>query len=155
MPNLTDDMKRVVMEQRLGFVATVNADGTPNLSPKGTMVVLDDDHIAFGEIRSPNTVGNLADRPAVEINFVDPTARKGYRFKGQAEVIERGQPQFDDLFPAFGRWGELSESIRAIVKVRIERALPLTSPAYDHGATEEELRANWLQHLQDIQPGPG
>jgi len=26
-----------VEEQRLGFVATVRPDGTPNLSPKGTM----------------------------------------------------------------------------------------------------------------------
>jgi len=152
MAILTDDMKRVIVEQRLGFVATVDDDGTPNLSPKGTVVVLDDDHIAFGEIRSPNTVANLADRPAVEINFVDPTARKGYRFKGRAEVIERGRPDFDELFVHFGRWGKLSESIRAIVKVRVERALPLTSPAYDFGASEEELRASWLKHLQDIQP---
>jgi predicted pyridoxine 5'-phosphate oxidase superfamily flavin-nucleotide-binding protein len=33
---LTADMKRVVEQQRLGFVATVCPDGTPNLSPKGT-----------------------------------------------------------------------------------------------------------------------
>ena len=33
---LTDDMQRVVLEQRLGFHATVCPDGTPNLSPKGT-----------------------------------------------------------------------------------------------------------------------
>jgi hypothetical protein len=31
---LTDDMKRVVRQQRLAFVATVCADNTPNLSPK-------------------------------------------------------------------------------------------------------------------------
>jgi len=31
---LTEDMKRVVNEQRLGFVATVCPDGTPSLSPK-------------------------------------------------------------------------------------------------------------------------
>jgi hypothetical protein len=29
---LTDDMKRLVREQSLGFVATVCADGTPRLS---------------------------------------------------------------------------------------------------------------------------
>jgi predicted pyridoxine 5'-phosphate oxidase superfamily flavin-nucleotide-binding protein len=44
---LTEDMKRVVNEQRLGFVATVCPDGTPNLSPKGTTAVWDDDHIVF------------------------------------------------------------------------------------------------------------
>jgi len=42
----------VVTEQRLGFVATVCPDGTPNLSPKGTTAVWDDDHIVFADIRS-------------------------------------------------------------------------------------------------------
>ncbi|WP_157467826.1 pyridoxamine 5'-phosphate oxidase family protein [Edaphobacter aggregans] len=37
---LTADMKRVVAEQRLAFVATVCPDGTPNLSPKGTIASL-------------------------------------------------------------------------------------------------------------------
>lgn len=36
---LTADMKRVIGEQRLGFVATVNPDGTPNVSPKATFDV--------------------------------------------------------------------------------------------------------------------
>ena len=51
-PTLTADMKRVVREQRLGFVATVNADGTPNVSPKATFIVLDDATIGFGDILS-------------------------------------------------------------------------------------------------------
>jgi uncharacterized protein len=43
---LTQDMKRIITEQRLGFVATIDADGSPNLSPKGTMLVIDDRRIA-------------------------------------------------------------------------------------------------------------
>jgi predicted pyridoxine 5'-phosphate oxidase superfamily flavin-nucleotide-binding protein len=31
MAILTEDMKRVIAEQKLGFVATVGADGEPNL----------------------------------------------------------------------------------------------------------------------------
>ena len=56
---LTEDRKRVVTEQRLGFVATVCPDGTPNLSPKGTLAVWDDTHLVFIDIRSPNTVENI------------------------------------------------------------------------------------------------
>ena len=149
---LTEDMQRIITEQRLGFVATVDANGTPNLSPKGTMVVLDDDHIAFGEIRSPNTVRNLRERPAVEVNFVDPVARKGYRFKGSAEIVARDDREFDALLPAFERWGELSMRIRAVIRVHVERALPLSSPAYDDGASERELRRSWLRHFEAIQP---
>ena len=56
---LTEDMQRVVREQRLGFHATVGADGTPNLSPKGTTDVWDDDHLWFADICSPQTVANM------------------------------------------------------------------------------------------------
>jgi hypothetical protein len=37
MNTLTSDMKRVVDQERLGFFATVCPDGSPNLSPKGTL----------------------------------------------------------------------------------------------------------------------
>ena len=55
---LTDDMQQVVREQRLGFAATVCPDGTPNLSPKGTTKVYDDNHLIFADIHSPTTVEN-------------------------------------------------------------------------------------------------
>ena len=87
---LTEDMKRVVPEQRLGFVATVCPDGTPNLSPKGTTAVWDDDHIVFADIRSPSKVSNLRRNPSTEINLVDPMVRKGYRFKGVASALTEG-----------------------------------------------------------------
>src|SRR5437764_129493 len=72
MSVLTQEARRVVEGQRLGFVATVNADGTPNLSPKGTVAVLDDEHLVFADIRSPRTIENLRRNPALEINVVDP-----------------------------------------------------------------------------------
>src|SRR5215510_14153769 len=87
---LTPDMKRIVEEQRLGFVATVCPDGTPNLSPKGTTTVWDDDHLIFADICSPGTIANIQVNPAIEINVVDPILRKGYRFKGTAKILTRG-----------------------------------------------------------------
>jgi len=152
---LTEDMKRVITEQRLGFVATVDADGTPNLSPKGTMVVLDDDHILFGDLRSPGTIGNLRANPAVEVNFVDPFARTGYRFKGTAAYVARDDADFGDLYALFAHWGALAEGLKGIVRITVERALPLSSPAYDYGATEGELRSQWAQHFEAIRPAPG
>jgi uncharacterized protein len=52
---LTDDMKRLVDEQKLAFHATVCPDGSPNLSPKGSTRVWDDDHLFFADICSPQT----------------------------------------------------------------------------------------------------
>src|SRR4029077_18639306 len=51
---LTEDMKRIIREQPLGYVATIGADGAPRVSPKATFVVVDDSTIAYGDIRSPS-----------------------------------------------------------------------------------------------------
>ena len=100
MSILTDEMKQVVEQQRLGFVATVCPDGTPNVSPKGTLSVLDGHHLMFADIRSPGTVANLRRNPSVEVNVVDPFERKGYRFKGRAKVLEAGA-DFERLVAVF------------------------------------------------------
>src|SRR5262249_13319160 len=152
---LTDDMKRVVREQRLGFVATVCQDGTPNLSPKGTTVVYDDDHLLFMDIRSPGTVANLRQNPAVEINVVDPFVRKGYRFKGKGEVIEK-DARFEELLGVYesDEWGMLSEAGRragAVVLVRVEHAAPLVSPGYDWVESEQQMRAHWVEHFEELE----
>ena len=101
---LTSDMQRVVREQRLGYVATVCPDGTPNLSPKGTTTVWDDDHLVFADIRSPGTVRNLQHNPAIEVNVVDPIVRKGYRFKGTGCVLHEGE-LFDQIVAFYRRTG--------------------------------------------------
>ena len=148
---LTDDMKRIVREQRLGYIATVCPDGTPNLSPKGTTAVWDDDHLVFADIRSQQSVQNIERNPAVEINVVDPLVRKGYRFKGQAaihrsdDVFERGRQMYRDM-------GVTSE-IRAVVLIRVDRALPVISPAYDRGDTEEQVKDRWRRYWGKLWAG--
>ncbi len=147
---LTEQMKAIIANNRLGFVATVDEDGTPNLSPKGTCVVLDDEHIGFGEIRSPSTLRNLQARPSMEINFADVLSRKAVRVKGQAEFLPRGSAEFTAVIEQFAQWGELADRINGVVKLRVERARLVVSPAYDRGATEDELRETWRKHYLNV-----
>jgi predicted pyridoxine 5'-phosphate oxidase superfamily flavin-nucleotide-binding protein len=147
---LTPDMRRIIEEQLLGFVATTAPDGTPNLSPKATFFVVDDRTIAFGDIRSPGTIRNLRANPRIEINFVDPFVRKGFRFAGTAEVIERGSDVFDALLGHYR--GSLAPRLRAIVAVTVTRALPLSSPVYDDGAEEAAVRRGWTTRFRKLQP---
>lgn len=151
MACLSPQMKQVIAEQKLGFVGSVDADGAPNVSPKGTFLVLDDDHIMFGEIRSPNTLRNIAERPRVEVNFVDPIIRKGLRIKGTARFVAAGTEEFVATEPRFREvWGDLCDSLGGIVMIEVEKAAPLSSPAYDMGATEEELKAQYLAHFTQL-----
>jgi predicted pyridoxine 5'-phosphate oxidase superfamily flavin-nucleotide-binding protein len=146
---LTDDMKRVVTEQRLGFMATVCPDGTPNVSPKGTTAVFDDDHLVFANLRSPQTIRNIEGNPSIEINVVDQLVRKGYRFKGTATVHKDGDifERVLELYMEIGL-GDYRDRIKGVVLVKVERALELTSPVYDLGRTEAEVRASYIARLR-------
>jgi predicted pyridoxine 5'-phosphate oxidase superfamily flavin-nucleotide-binding protein len=148
---LTEDMKRVVRQQRLAFVATVCPDNSPNLSPKGTIAVWDDDHLIFADIRSPQTIKNLRLNPAIEINVVDPFVRKGYRFKGTAAVLDGGA-DYEKMIAPFAARG-VSNPIREMVVVTVKQARPLISPAYDLGASEEEVRERWERHHEAVRRG--
>jgi predicted pyridoxine 5'-phosphate oxidase superfamily flavin-nucleotide-binding protein len=147
MSTLSDEMKELVERQRLGFVATVCPDGTPNLSPKGTVCVLDDEHLIFADIRSPGTVSNLRTNPSIEVNVVDHLVRKGFRFKGTAQVLDAGA-DFARHVAFFSDRGmqDAPSRIRAIVIVRVEQARPLISPGYDRIADEASMRAYWVKH---------
>jgi predicted pyridoxine 5'-phosphate oxidase superfamily flavin-nucleotide-binding protein len=141
---LTTEMKAAVDDIRLCFVATVSRDGTPNVSPKGSLAVWDDDHLAFANIASPQTMKNLKDNPKLEINTVDQISRRGFRFKGTAEILKSGEI-FDhvanDIWQREGR----DVPIHAVVKVRVTEALEVVSPAYwlKKGVTVEEVRRIW------------
>jgi len=148
MAKITEEMKRVVGEQRLGFMATVCADGTPNLSPKGLTFVLDDDHLVIGEVRSPGTIYNLTKRPTAEINVVDPIARKGFRFKGDCRVYAEGA-EFEELVAVLRAKGAKSR-IRSVIVMTVARATPLVSPAYDLGMTEHEVRQQQMERLREL-----
>jgi predicted pyridoxine 5'-phosphate oxidase superfamily flavin-nucleotide-binding protein len=145
---LTDDMKRLVREQKLGFIATVCPDGTPNLSPKGTTTVWDDDHLAFADIRSPQSVQNIEHNPPVEVNVVDPLVRKGYRFKGRG-IVHRSGDIFQRGCQMYREMG-LTHEIQALVLIRVERALPMISPAYDRGDTEEQVKERWRRYWRKL-----
>jgi predicted pyridoxine 5'-phosphate oxidase superfamily flavin-nucleotide-binding protein len=148
---LSPDMQRVVLEQRLGFVATVTPEGRPNLSPKGTTTVLDDHHLMFVDIASPGTVENLASNPNVEVNVVDPIVRKGYRFKGVATAHTDGA-MFERALAVLRERGSTTarERVRSIVVIEVTDAAPLVSPAYDDGTSEATITERWLQYYTEL-----
>ncbi len=89
--------------------------------------------------------------------MVDPIARRGYRFKGQATVVDGGE-LFEQVL-AFYEAGDAPVTdagtrIRSAVLVRVERALPLVSPAYDLGRTEDAIRTAWWSHHAALQNQP-
>ncbi len=144
---LTEEMKKIIKTYPAGFAATVNADSTPNLSTKGTMVVLDDTHIIFAEIRSPNTLKNITHRPTMIVLFLDILARKCVRIKAHASVIYPDTDKYTELLPHFAAWPDLMHKIKHIIILHTMSAHIDLSPAYDVGEKEENLRNHWKNIL--------
>src|SRR5438105_11035143 len=139
---INSDMRAVIQAAHLCFAATVTREGRPNLSPKGTIRVWDDNHIFFLDIFSPGTRANLQINPFIEVNVVEQLSRRGYRFFGRAE-LHRG----DDVFLEATKriYGEEGAKypVEAVVLIEVERAESLISPGYLHVKSEEEMRSIW------------
>ena len=84
---------------------------------------------------------------------MDPFTRYGCRLIGTAQIVARGEAKFDRLLPLFLDYGNLVPRFWAVVVVTVTRALPLSSPAYDGGATEDEVRQSWTERFRVLQPG--
>ena len=144
MITISEEIKNFVNSQKLGYVATVSKDGTPNLSPKGTIVVMNESTLAFADIRSPQTIQNLQNNPSVEINVVNPFQRLGYRFKGDGKIINEGS-EFDKILDYYINAG-IKSKINSVVVVDVKSMSEVTSPSYDLGVTKDELVSKWKKY---------
>ena len=144
MPKFDDEIRNFVNFQKLGYVATISSDGSPNLSPKGTIAILDDSRLVFANIRSPQTVENLTKNPSIEINVIDPFSRMGYRFKGIASILSDGD-DFKKILDYFEKKG-IKSKISDIIVVDVKSFSKVTSPSYDLGLKKDDLVEKWKQY---------
>jgi len=148
LTTITSKIKIFLNSQKLGYVATVSSDGKPNISPKGTIVAWSDNLLAFANIRSPDTVMNLQNNPFVEINVIDPLSRKGYLFIGTAKII-KNTPLYVKILNHY-RTNGIKSPINSIVIVDVSSVSEVTSPLYDLGQTEEEIKLKWKLFFNNV-----
>ena len=148
MKKISEFVKNFLKSQKLGYVATVSDQGLPNLSPKGTIIAWDENTLVFADIRSPNTIKNLEKNPFLEINVVDPILRKGFRFKGQGTILKNGE-KYENIVSHYGKIG-IKSSIGAIVLVELNEILEVTSPLYDLGVSEGEMKEKWKKYFLNL-----
>ena len=75
---------------KLAWVATASHDGEPNVTPKGTLKLMDENHVLFADLFSLKTRKNLLENNKVAVTVVDAATAKGYQIKGTAEVVDSG-----------------------------------------------------------------
>jgi hypothetical protein len=148
LPLITSEIKNFLDTQKLGYVATVSPNGKPNISPKGTIIAWSSNLLAFADIRSPDTMANLQNNPFVEINVIDPLSRKGYLFSGTAKII-KNTSLYDEIRTHYQNNG-IKSPINSIVMVSVSSISAVTSPLYDLGKTQDEIKLKWKKYFNDL-----
>ncbi|BDR56775.1 pyridoxamine 5'-phosphate oxidase family protein [Xylocopilactobacillus apis] len=117
MVKLTSDMKEMLKSQ-LSFLSTTDGKNNPQVGPKGTMRILDDEHLLYDEHTGKQAWENIHVNPKVAVAVANHEAYKGYRFEGTAE-IHQGDQIYADA-EKFASDGHLPHPVAAIV-INIER----------------------------------
>lgn len=107
------------MEGKVGWVATAARDGTPNVSIKGSLRLIDDAHLVFADINSLKTRKNLLENPKVAIMVFDNESRKAYMFTGTAELFDK-DPLYDRVARGMKERMPHLPAPKYVVKVTVE-----------------------------------
>ncbi|HYF92457.1 MAG TPA: pyridoxamine 5'-phosphate oxidase family protein [Symbiobacteriaceae bacterium] len=121
MAQLTDAMKQMIATQQC-FIGTVSTDGLPNVAPKRSTRVLNDETLLFAEGTARQTYTNLVNGSRVAIAVVNRDELDGYRFVGTATVHHSG-PVYDQVAAASIQAGRPAP--KAAVTVAVEEIFSL------------------------------
>ncbi len=124
MAKLTEAMKNMIQTQQC-FIGTADENGLPNVAPKRSTRVIDDETLAFNEATGRHTFSNLKKNPHVAIAVVNREILDGYRFMGKATVHESG-PLYDQAAAMSQKAG--MPAPRAVVTVKVEEIYTLKPP---------------------------
>lgn len=124
MGKLTEEMKDMIGKQ-LAYVSTVSNEGMPNVGPKRSMRILDDNTLVYNENTGKQTMKNILENAKVAVAYADWAKLDGYRFVGKAEVFTEGKYYDDAVEWAKGKMG----APKAAVIIHIEEVYTLKSGA--------------------------
>lgn len=124
MSKLTDAMKEII-EKQLAYVSTVSNEGMPNIGPKRSMRILDENTLIYNENTGKQTMNNILANGKVAVAYADWAKLDGYRFVGKAEVFTEGKYYDEAIEWAKGKMG----APKAAVIIHIEDVYTLRSGA--------------------------
>ena len=104
---------------KMAWVATASADGIPNATPKGSVRVIDDEHLVFADLFSLKTRANLKENSKAAVTVVDEKSYKGYQLKGSAELLTAG-PIFDQVAEELKKAPMKLPPVNYVVKITVD-----------------------------------
>ena len=130
MIHLNEEMRYLINRARADEVpcvmATVSAGGVPNAGYRGTIMVLDDEALAYRERGDPESVRQLQQNPKVVVLYRNPAQNAGWKFRCTAKVYRDG-PTYQQVIDRLVGEGLLSnpDETGTAVVLQIDQVLSL------------------------------
>jgi len=123
------------------WVATTEPDGAPNVSIKGSGLLLEDGRIVFADLYGLDTYENLRHDPRVAIGVHDYANKVAMEIRGHAEIVDEGE-LVEDMKRRLAGIGEKWRlpAVKHVVCVTVDAVVDLW-PGPHAGEEVEEVQA--------------
>ena len=129
-PILSAAVHAAAQRSVLCWLATVDAQGQPNVSPKEVWAIADDQHVVVANIASPVTARNIAQQPKVCLSFVDVLVQKGFKLQGTARTVLPDDPDYSKwAAPLLLMTGDRFV-VRSVLLMAVQTVQPIVAPSY-------------------------
>lgn len=141
-----DAVREDIRNSVLCWLATVDGDGQPNVSPKEVFVDDGEDAILIADIASPASVRNIARNPLVCVSFVDVFRQRGFKIAGRARLIAPEDPDFARCGARLQDMAGPDFVVRRAIRVTATRVSRIWAPSYalfpQRTVEEQQARAH-------------
>lgn len=135
--NTLPEIRRLLDESVLCWLATANPQGIPSVSPKEVFSIYEDNSIIIANIASPNSARNIRSNPHACVSFINIFTQKGYQIQGRASCLtpddptyapieQRLTPMTQGVFPFASAFQVMIDDVREIIAPRY-RLFPETT----------------------------
>lgn len=154
---LSNEVQISAARSVLCWLATVNENGQPNVSPKEIFAALDTEHLVIANIASPTSVRNIKVNPLVCVSFIDIFVQKGFKVTGAARNVRRQDTDFSRWVAPLEAKAGPRFPIYSVLVVRATAIEPILAPSYRLYSTEttEQSQVASAMRAYGVQPARG
>ena len=127
---ISNEVKNCIEKSVLCWLATVNNQFEPNVSPKEIFTFKDDTTILIAHIASPNSIDNIKEHPNVCVSFIDIFVQKGFKIKGVATLVDKENEHFQSDLKLLTDLFSDKFPINIIIEIKVTKVEKIQAPSY-------------------------
>lgn len=127
---IDDNVKQLIDESVLCWLATSSAKGQPSVSPKEVFAPVGDDAIIIANIASPGSARNIRENPRACVSFINIFTQKGFKITGRADYLKAADPGYSDAETVLLKLTRGDYPFSTIFRITAESVAPIIAPRY-------------------------